>query len=138
MRPYPRNSPQAAARIVALAMLSDGHLAQAELEVVARSDARERLGLGSAEFHDILHGLCEDLLLDARESGSDVCRIEPDALATLMAEIDDQDLRSQVLELCIEVIDADGEFSKGESAVVAAAVEHWRHPLWETVSPSPA
>ncbi|MFM2118860.1 MAG: hypothetical protein RL722_328, partial [Pseudomonadota bacterium] len=36
MRHYPRNSPQAAARLVALTLVADGHLAPAELEALAR------------------------------------------------------------------------------------------------------
>ena len=44
MRTYPNNSPQAAARIVALAMLADGHLCKTELDLLERMDAIARLG----------------------------------------------------------------------------------------------
>ena len=36
MRHYPRNSPQAAGRILALALLSDGHLSKRELDMLDR------------------------------------------------------------------------------------------------------
>ena len=35
MRTYPTNSPQAAGRIVALALLADGHLSKAEVDLPA-------------------------------------------------------------------------------------------------------
>ena len=62
MRSYPRNSPQAAARILALAMLSDGHLTMRELDVLDRLNAPAQLGLGRADLHAVLHGFCDDLL----------------------------------------------------------------------------
>ena len=125
MRPFPRNSPQAAARIVALAMLADGQLTRDELEVIPRSKAHEKLGLRPGEFHQILHGLCDDLLAVAREAGADMCRVDAAALAAVMAEIDDRTLRGRILDLCVAVIDADGSVADGESTVLAAAVEHW-------------
>lgn len=51
MRTYPRNSPQAAARIVALAMLADGHVCRSEIEALERCDAAARLGLSRASLH---------------------------------------------------------------------------------------
>ena len=45
MRHYPRNSPQAAARIVALTLLADGHLSKAEVEVGQKVKRGDRLGL---------------------------------------------------------------------------------------------
>ena len=50
MRSYPRNSPQAAARIVALAMLADGDLTRTELDALDQLDAHEQLGLDRAHF----------------------------------------------------------------------------------------
>ena len=38
MRNYPRNSPQAAARIVALTLLADGHIDKAEIDTLDRVD----------------------------------------------------------------------------------------------------
>jgi hypothetical protein len=45
MRSYPRNSQEAAARIVALVLISDRHVSQSELEPLERLDASRELGL---------------------------------------------------------------------------------------------
>ena len=71
MRSYPRNSPQAAARILALAMLSDGHLTMRELDVLDRLNAPAQLGLGRADLHAVLHGFCDDLLASAEHGWAD-------------------------------------------------------------------
>lgn len=55
MRPYANNSPQAAARIVALAMLADGDICMAEVGVLDRLGAHEQLGLETEPFHIVVH-----------------------------------------------------------------------------------
>jgi len=125
MRTYPANSPQAAARIVALAMLSDGHLSKLELDVLDRLDVDRQLGLSRADLHRVVHGFCEDLLGATHLSWSDACRVDACTLAALMAEIDDPALRRRLLQLCVSVVEADHHVSDGESLMLVAAVEHW-------------
>lgn len=125
MRTYPRNSPEAAARIVALAMLSDGHLAKSELEVLERLDAARQLGLPPEELRAVVHGFCEDLLSSADAATTGACEIDERTLAELLAEIDDQGLRETVLHLCVAVVEADAHIHDGESMVLVSAVEHW-------------
>lgn len=132
MRSYPSDSPQAAARIVALALLADGHLCKAEVDVLDRLRAHEQLGLGRDELHGVVHGFCEDLLTAAHLSWSGACSIDPRTLAALFAEIEDPALRCRVLRLCIDVVEADAQIGDGESLVLATAVEQWgphRHML---------
>ena len=125
MRHYPTNSPQAAARIVVLALLADGNVTQAELEVLARQDAHRQLGLTPAALQAVLQDFCEDLLSTAHLTWSEACRIDPRSLAELMADVDDPALRHTVLRLCLQVVDADDHIAEGESIVLGAAVEHW-------------
>jgi len=136
MRSYTRNSPQAAARIVALALIADEHLGKAELDVLDRLNAPSRLGLAPSELHDIVHALCEDLLLTAHLSWADACRIDPRTLSTLLAEVDDPALRLTVLQLCVAVVEADAHVSDGESIVLVAAVEQWglQHAMFEAAT----
>ncbi len=125
MRHYPLNSPQAAARILALAMLADGNVTKAELDVLAHQDAYRQLGLTPLEMQAVLQDFCEDLLSSAHLTWSEACRIDPRALAELMAEVNDPALRRSVLRLCLQVVDVDDHIAEGESIVLCAAVEHW-------------
>ena len=133
MRTYPHNSPQAAARIVALASLADGHLCQTELDVLDRLGAHRQLGLKRDELHKVMRDFCEDLLSTSHASWADACRVDPRTLDALMAEVDEPGLRRQVLRLCIAVVEADENVADGESMVLIAAVEQWglhREMLW--------
>ena len=125
MRSYPQNSPQAAARIIALAMIADGSLCKKELDTFDRLDAHEQIGLDKEEFHAVVHTFCEDLLAAAHSRSGDVCRVNPETLAELMAEIDAHELRRKLIALCVAVVEADGHVADGESMVLVAAVEHW-------------
>lgn len=62
MRSYPRNSPHAAARTLALAMLAGGHPCESELALLESLQVHEQLDLSRAELHAVVHTFCEDLL----------------------------------------------------------------------------
>ncbi len=125
MRSYPVNSPQAAARIIALTLLADGHLCKAELDVLVQQRAAAQIGLTPTELQEVVRLFCEDLLDGARTDWSDASSIDPRTLAALMAEIDDPELRLKLIKLCVAIIEVDDHIAAGEATVLAAAVEHW-------------
>jgi uncharacterized tellurite resistance protein B-like protein len=125
MRSYPQNSPCAAARIVALAMLADGNMCTSELDTFNRLNAHDQLGLDKSEFHAVIHAFCEDLLAVAHASWGDPCGMGTGTLAGLMAEVDIPELQRKVVDICVAVARADGHLAGSESVVVVAAAEHW-------------
>ena len=126
MRSYPRNSPEAAARIVALVLISDGHVCKSEFDILKQLGAERELGLEPNLLPHIVHTLCEELLASGYESGSLIANVDDSALASLMAEISDPALQRKVLRLSLAAARADGHLADGESLVVAAAQQHWR------------
>jgi hypothetical protein len=125
MRTYPPNSPQAAGRIVALALLADGHLSNTELDTLDRLRAYTQLGLGRVELRGVIHEVCEDLLSSMRLTWEDACRVDAPTLARLMGEIDDAELRRKLTRICIAVVECDSLVTEGEAAVLGAAIEQW-------------
>lgn len=125
MRTYPHNSPQAAARIVALTVLADRDISRAELDLLDRLAIHEQLGLDRREMHIVLDSLCEDLLSSEQLQWADACPVDDRTLVGLMGEIEDPALRRHVLRLCIDIAEADTQVTDGEAIVLTAAVEHW-------------
>ena len=125
MRPYPHDSPQAAARIVTLAMLADGAVCPAEIDALDRSGVHQQLGLHADAWDAVVHDFCDDLLDAAQVTWADACRIDPRTLAELMAEIVDPALRLKVLRLCVLVVEADGNVDDGQAIMLGTAVEQW-------------
>ncbi len=125
MRSYPVNSPQAAARIVALTVFADGDIGDAEIAWLDRLVVHEQLGLTRPELHAVLDTFCEDLLSSDQLKWADACPVDERTLADLMGEIQDPALRLKLLRLCVELAEVDARVDEGESMVLVAAVEHW-------------
>jgi uncharacterized tellurite resistance protein B-like protein len=136
MRSYPVNSPQAAARIVALTVVADGDIGDAEIECLDRLAVHEQLGLARQELHALMDTFCEDLLSSGQLKWSDACPVDERTLADLMAEVQDPTLRLKLLRLCVELAEVDAHVDEGESSVLVAAVEHWglHHEMFRSSS----
>jgi hypothetical protein len=126
MRSYPHNSPEAAARIVALVLISDGHVCSSEFDILKQLGAEHELGLEPQRLPHIVQTLCEELLAGGYESGSLMANVDDSSLASLMAEVSDPELQRTVLRLSLAAARADGHLADGEAIVVAAACHHWR------------
>lgn len=137
MRSYPANSPQAAARIVALTVLADRDIGDAEIACLDRLAVHDQLGLPRHELHALLDTFCEDLLSSDQLKWSDICPVDDRTLADLMGEIQDPALRRKLLRLCVEIAEVDDRVDEGESIVLVAAVEHWglHHEMFRTRPP---
>lgn len=126
MRSYPRNSPEAAARIVALVLIADGHVCRSEFDIFDRLHGPQALGLDPAGLPRIVQTLCEDLLMGGHGGGLMLDSVDDSALASLMGEIDDPALQRRVLGLAAAAARADRHLADGEAFVLAAARRHWK------------
>ena len=125
MRSYPRNSPEAAARIVALVLIADGHVCHSEFDVFEQLDGPRELGLEPDGLPRIVQTLCEDLLMGRHGRGSMLGSVDDSALASLMAEVNEPTLQHKVLRLAVAAARADRHLADGEALVLAAARRHW-------------
>ncbi|CAG9247586.1 TerB family tellurite resistance protein [Paraburkholderia unamae] len=131
MRTYTCNSPQAAGRIVAIALLADGHLSSEELAAVHRARIADRLGLAPGEFGTIVQSLCEDLLTSSHLNWSDACKLDSDVMQQVMRELDDPALRAEVLTLCHVAVYADRHVAESEVALLASLGRAWQKEPWQ-------
>ena len=125
MRSYPRNSTHAAARIVALAMLADGHLSREELDTFVHRAAGDPALADGATLDQVLAALCADLMFARQLAWDAACRVDGRTLEALLSEVDDPQLRRRVAQLCAAVVEADEQVSDGESRVLDSAVAQW-------------
>ena len=129
MRSYPRNSPEAAARIVALVLISDGHVCRSEFEALNHLDRMHKLGLEPQQMPDLVQTLCEDLLMEGFDGRSILSHVCEGLMASLMAEVDQPRLKRDVLHIAESVVLADKYLSDGETAMLNAISHHWRIPF---------
>lgn len=125
MRSYPRNSPEAAARLVVLTLLADGHCSRTELNALLREELAADLGLTSLRLDDLVREVSEDLLATGFGAWSSGQALDAALVSSLLAEISDPALRRRVLAHCAALAHADGHVSDGEQALLAHASQRW-------------
>ncbi len=126
MRTYPLNSPQAAARLLAMALVADGNYALSEIKALDRLDAARKLGLQPQELKTVIEAFCEDLLLGAQGEWLGSSQLDPATRQQLLDEVTDHALRSTIVALCVAVVEADGHLADGETALLDSLTRAWR------------
>ena len=125
MRHYPEDSPKAAARVIALALLADGAIDPSELATLKRRRTLDRLGLGEPEFDAVIRDLCEDLMVYSHRVAAGHLEIGREALREVLAEIRHPKLRKRLLATVLDIANADSELAGGEAVLIASAAECW-------------
>lgn len=125
MRSYPRNSPEAAARVLALLLFVDGHVSPTELQLMESMGAAGALGLGRDDLSGIVQSMCEDLMVSA-PGGDLVSGLDGDTRAALFGEVDAPDLQRKILALATALVGADRHLSENETRLLDELREHWR------------
>jgi uncharacterized tellurite resistance protein B-like protein len=131
MRHYPRNSPEAAASLLALSLLADGDVSAAEMRRLSELDVNGRLGLPAGGFESVIQTLCEDLMACADGSGLNGLawhQLDQHTLCSLLDEVSDTGLQLIVLQLCGAAIDADAHVADDERRVLQRLADHWKLP----------
>ncbi len=137
LRTYPDNSPQAAGRVMALAILADGELCDAETRMLNTLDAAAGLGLDADAWQAVVSGFAEDLAASRAPRWAHACQVDPWTMAAVFDAVTEPTLRRRVLRLCAVLVEADDRIDAGESLVLTAAVDHWGLQ-GELIQPEPA
>jgi hypothetical protein len=127
MKSYSVNSPEAAARVLAMAMLADGQYSMTEIRSLDRQNAPTRLGLTSEAFKAVVDDFCHDLLVAG--AGQWTGTVDPDIREQLMREITDRELQDLILLQCETLMLADGHLADGEVELLDALSAKWRRPV---------
>lgn len=126
MRSYSTDSPQAAARLLAMALVADGNYSLTEIRALDRIQASQRLGLPPQAIKDVLDTFCEDLLAAAGGQWTGSAGMDEVTRQQLLEEVQDPALRAQVMALCQAIVQADGHEADGEAALLDALICAWR------------
>ena len=126
MQTYPTDSPQAAARLLAVVLVADGNYSLDELRALDRLEAPRRLGLTSEEMKAVIDQFCEDLLIAAQGHWTGSSQMDDATRRALLNEVQDPALRAQVMALCQGLAMADGHLADDEANQLDAMEKAWR------------
>jgi hypothetical protein len=127
MRTYPVNSPEAAARVLAMAMVADGQYSLTEMRALDRQHAPALLGLSPEAFKGVVDDFCHALLQAG--GGQWTGSVDPAIRDQLMREITDPHLQDQILLQCEGLMLSDGHLANGEVELMDALSAAWRRPV---------
>lgn len=128
MRTYPTDSPEAAARLLAMTLVADGQYSMSEIRTLDRLGAPQRLGLKPEALKGVIDGFCEDLLLAGSGQWMGSVHMDDEVRRQLMAEVQDPELQETVWQLCEAVAMADGHLADGEVELLDRMAFAWRQP----------
>lgn len=125
MRKYTHNSPEAGARVVALALMADGSVDRSETLLLERQNVIAQLGLDNEQFDAIYYEYCTDMLASAQRNASGGLELDKPAVKALLDEISDPVLQKTILRIMLDIVDADHRLTAGEASLIALAQERW-------------
>jgi uncharacterized tellurite resistance protein B-like protein len=125
MRPYPANSPQAVARILALGMLIDGVADEAEYALIEQDGCLQALGINSAQVDTVIREFYEDLELGGSMTRTLDQRLTAGDLSRVLAEVTFPFLQQTLLRGMMKIAVADDELSTGEARLIREALVQW-------------
>lgn len=125
MRKYTKNSPEAGARVVALAMMADGAIDRSEILLLERQNVLARLGLDNEQFDSIYYEYCTDMLASAQRNASGQLELDKTGIKALLDEISDPVLQKNILRIMLDMVNADHRMTASEASLIAQALEHW-------------
>jgi len=125
MRAYTTNSPEAATRVLAMALIADGHCSMSEIRTLDRLGAPEALGLSPEKAKQVIDDFCADLLTGSQGDWAAATRFDATTRCQLMAEVTDPALGSKVRHICEAIMLSDGHLADGETELLDALAATW-------------
>jgi len=125
MRTYASDSPKAVCRLLALAMIVDGHLAPSELRALRHSGILQRVGVDEALFDDVVQEVCEDLLATADRRCASEVEIDSRMLDSLLNEVGDPALQLALMKAMLDIVHADEVLDGRESLLIQRGFKAW-------------
>ncbi|WP_374261025.1 TerB family tellurite resistance protein [Zoogloea sp.] len=123
MRAYPTNSPEALARLIAMAILADGRLDNREIDWLKHHDTAALVGVDRDVLVQALLDCCRDVITEAEQER--VFLLEDRRLARLADDITDPAKRKVALSAMLIIAKADGTVSEGEQTLLRFLMKRW-------------
>jgi uncharacterized membrane protein YebE (DUF533 family) len=124
LTPYPDNSPEALMRVLAMFIMSDGDVADAEMDTIQDLGVLAALGGDRPRFAAIFDGYCDDLILHAGARPL-VTLADAGWVAAVLAPVTDPAKRRLLAQTLLVVARSDGWFADAELKVVRQMLDQW-------------
>lgn len=121
---YAENSPEAVLRIIAMFVVSDGELADEEMETIERLGVLQTLGVDRDRFALTFDSYCDDLI-DHAGTSRYVGLADPSWLDAVLAPVTDPDRQRFIAATLLHLAHSDGHFADAELVVLRRLLDRW-------------
>lgn len=128
MRPYPSNSPQAIARLLAMFMITDGNMDPRELDLLENVNVYDLIGLPRKQFAQVLVDYCDDISDEAEQDGT-IHLLDMDRIEFMLSEVTDHNKRILTCVLAMDISKSDGTISDPEIVLLRHMMKEWNISL---------
>jgi len=128
MRPYPSNSPQAIARLLAMFMITDGNMDPRELDLLENVNVYDLIGLPRKQFAQVLADYCDDISDEAEQDGT-IHLLDTDRIEFMLGEVTDRNKRILTCVLAMDISKSDGTISDPEIVLLRHMMKEWNISL---------
>jgi uncharacterized tellurite resistance protein B-like protein len=125
---YDANSAAAVLRIVAMFLMVDGEISDAEIEAIDRLGLLETLKVDRERFALILDSYCDDLISHAGTSRY-VALADPDWVDAVLAPVTEPERRRFIAAALLKLAESDDHFADSELAVLRRLLTRWELDL---------
>jgi len=132
---YDENSPESMLRVITLFIVSDGELADAEMDTVENLGVLDTLGVDRDCFAQVFDAYCDDLISHAGTSRY-VGVADPDWVDAVLAPVTDPERRRYLAATLLHAARSDGRLAEAERAVYRHLLERWGLDLDELTAGS--
>jgi uncharacterized tellurite resistance protein B-like protein len=124
LTPYAENSPEAMLRVITLFVVSDGELADSEMDTIERLGVLGTLAVDRERFALVFDAYCDDLIAHAGTSRY-VGLADQDWVDAVLAPVTDPDRRRYIAATLLLVARSDGHFADAELSVYRRMLGRW-------------
>jgi uncharacterized tellurite resistance protein B-like protein len=121
---YPKDSPVAMARVLAMTMMADACFHPRELEALDRVRAFSRLGLSRNAFLTVASE-CFEAQMQSMRAANRAELLDDASLDVALDAVQSPEKRELVYRLVIELLPADGRLSESELALLQRMLDRW-------------
>ena len=121
---YPDNSPEALLRVIAMFIVSDGEVADAELDICEHLGVLAAVGGDRETFARVFDTYCDDLIQHAGTRRT-VALADAKWVEAILAPVTDLAHRRLLAQTLLVVARSDGWFADAELKVVRQMLDHW-------------
>jgi hypothetical protein len=125
---YAENSPEAMLRVIALFIISDGEVKDAELDALDELGVFQRFGVDRERFAMVFDAYCDDLILHAGTARF-VGLADPDWVDAVLAPVTERHARRTLARLLLLLARSDGFFADAELGIYRRMLERWEIDL---------